>query len=246
MLTDTQKDMLQQPLDGTKVKTRKGGGNFQLSYIEGWWALAEANNIFGFDGWHRETIELRLIGEEQENGRWKVGYLAKVRVTVNGPEDREDLIREGVGFGNGIGPSRIDAHELAAKEAETDAVKRALSTFGWRFGLALYDKTQEHVEKDEPKKDAPPKTAIGSAVSGPIADGVEIEGNGQRPSGPSSVAVLLGTALTGCKTMSELQQIWSGHTHQMKGWHKEDKAYVTLIKNGRKAEFERMNPELVP
>jgi DNA repair and recombination protein RAD52 len=31
------------------------------------------------------------------------------------------------------------------KEAETDAMKRALMTFGNPFGLALYDKTQENV-----------------------------------------------------------------------------------------------------
>ncbi|MDM7954732.1 MAG: Rad52/Rad22 family DNA repair protein [Cyanobium sp. CZS 25K] len=32
------------------------------------------------------------------------------------------------------------AHESALKEAETDAMKRALMTFGHPFGLALYDK----------------------------------------------------------------------------------------------------------
>jgi hypothetical protein len=40
------------------------------------------------------------------------------------------------------------AHESALKEAETDAMKRALMTFGNQFGLALYDKTQENVEDD--------------------------------------------------------------------------------------------------
>jgi hypothetical protein len=35
-----------------------------------------------------------------------------------------------------------DAHESALKEAETDATKRALTTFGNLFGLALYDKDQ--------------------------------------------------------------------------------------------------------
>ena len=37
------------------------------------------------------------------------------------------------------------AHESAIKEAETDAMKRALMTFGNPFGLALYDKQQRDV-----------------------------------------------------------------------------------------------------
>ena len=37
------------------------------------------------------------------------------------------------------------AHESAIKEAETDAMKRALMTFGNPFGLALYDKQQRQV-----------------------------------------------------------------------------------------------------
>ncbi len=38
-----------------------------------------------------------------------------------------------------------EAHEAALKEAETDAMKRALTTFGNLFGLALYDKEQAGV-----------------------------------------------------------------------------------------------------
>ncbi len=38
-----------------------------------------------------------------------------------------------------------EAHESAIKEAETDATKRALTTFGNPFGLALYDKERKGV-----------------------------------------------------------------------------------------------------
>lgn len=38
-----------------------------------------------------------------------------------------------------------EAHEKALKEAETDAMKRALTTFGNPFGLALYDREQKGV-----------------------------------------------------------------------------------------------------
>ena len=69
-----------------------------------------------------------------------VSYVAKVRVTVDG------ITREGWGAGHGRGGSAGDRHESAVKEAETDARKRALMTFGNQFGLALYDKDQTNVE----------------------------------------------------------------------------------------------------
>jgi hypothetical protein len=50
---------------------------------------------------------------------------------------------------------RGEAHERALKAAETDATKRALATFGNRFGLALYDKEQNGVT---PLKGAAPKS----------------------------------------------------------------------------------------
>ena len=55
------------------------------------------------------------------------------------------LIREGTGAGHGIDTDLGLAHESALKEAETDAMKRALVTFGNPFGLALYDKSQRQV-----------------------------------------------------------------------------------------------------
>ncbi len=55
------------------------------------------------------------------------------------------LIREGSGAGHGIDVDLGQAHESALKEAETDAMKRALMTFGNPFGLALYDKQQREV-----------------------------------------------------------------------------------------------------
>jgi hypothetical protein len=56
------------------------------------------------------------------------------------------IVREGTGYGSGIDADDGAAHESAVKEAETDAMKRGLMTFGNPFGLALYDKTQAEVE----------------------------------------------------------------------------------------------------
>jgi DNA repair and recombination protein RAD52 len=135
---------LSAPLHKAHVKERAQAGR-NLSYIEAWHAIAEANRIFGFDAWNRETVELIQLGEgRQVNGKWRVGYRAKVRITVGA------IVREGCGFGSGIDNDLDQAHESALKEAESDAMKRALMTFGNPFGLALYDKTQAQVTSAKP------------------------------------------------------------------------------------------------
>ena len=138
-LSDSQKEMLGASLDAARVSQRTQSG-IQLDYIEAWWAIAEANRIFGFDGWTRETVEMREVRPpESVSNKWRVGFMAKVRVTVGA------VIREGTGFGSGIARDLGDAYESAVKEAESDAMKRALMTFGNPFGLALYDKSREFV-----------------------------------------------------------------------------------------------------
>ena len=155
--TTDQVSELQKPLLSAHVKSRDNGRGMSLSYIEGWHAIAEANRIFGFDNWNRETIELKLLNESTRTiGRdkrpgWGVTYMARVRIEVNG------VVRDGCGAGHGIDADCGQAHESALKEAETDAMKRALMTFGNPFGLALYDRTQKNVS-DEP----PPANGNGS------------------------------------------------------------------------------------
>ena len=143
--TADQTKALQAPLDRAAVAQRKqGSGN--VSYVEGWHCIAEANRIFGFDSWTRETIELRQLGEPREqNDKVRVDYMARVKVTVFTADGVFPIVREGCGFGQGIDRDRGQAHESALKEAETDAMKRALMTFGNPFGLALYDKSQFNV-----------------------------------------------------------------------------------------------------
>jgi hypothetical protein len=137
------------PLDRSRISTREQGRG-RVPYLQGWVVIAEANRIFGFDGWQRQTLfsrcaaqAERTIGRDHKPG-WGVTYIARVRITVHagahGP-----LIREGTGAGHGIDTDLGLAHESAIKEAETDAMKRALVTFGNPFGLALYDKSQRQV-----------------------------------------------------------------------------------------------------
>ena len=114
----------------------------ELSYIEGWYAISEANQIFGFDAWSRETVETRCVLARENRGSFLAVYIAKVRITVHA--DGATIVREGHGSGEGRGTSPGEVHDIALKAAETDATKRALSTFGRPFGLELYrkDKTR--------------------------------------------------------------------------------------------------------
>lgn len=143
-----QRELLAAPLDRAKVRQREQG-RMRVSYLEGWQVIAEANRIFGFDGWDRLTLNAscvaeheRPVGRERKSG-WGVTYTARVRIVVIAGE--RCLIREGSGAGHGIDLDQGLAHESALKEAETDATKRALMSFGNAFGLALYDKQQRQV-----------------------------------------------------------------------------------------------------
>jgi hypothetical protein len=126
---------LRRNLDHRNVRTREAHGR-ELSYIEGWYAISEANRIFGFDGWSRETIESKCVLARENRGTFLAVYIARVRITVHA--DGATVIREGHGTGEGRGTSPGEVHDIALKAAETDGTKRALATFGKPFGLALY------------------------------------------------------------------------------------------------------------
>src|SRR5262249_24443021 len=126
---------LRRNLDHRYVRTREANGR-AVSYIAGWYAISEANRIFGFDCWSRETIESRCVLARENRGSFVAVYTARVRISVQA--DGTSIIREGHGTGEGRSTSAGEVHDTALKEAETDATKRALATFGKPFGLALY------------------------------------------------------------------------------------------------------------
>jgi DNA repair and recombination protein RAD52 len=139
--------LLNAKLDPSHVK--KGGGQWgpKGDYIEGWHAIAEANRIFGFGGWSYTIAltrdDLREV-TTPKGPQWQAAYTCICTVTVG------DVVRQDVGFGSGFAKGVGDAIEGATKEAATDALKRALRTFGSPFGLALYDKSRENVGRDDP------------------------------------------------------------------------------------------------
>ena len=165
---DTQNKALAAKLSAKHVKTREKGG-ITLSYIEGWHAISEANKIFGFDGWDRETVMMDCVWENRKDRRSECSYIARGRVSIRAGDTV--ICREGSGSGNGVSTTPGEAHEKALKEAETDAMKRALSTFGNPFGLALYDKKQRSVRQTRSRQTGKPVSWIvvgpnGNKISG--------------------------------------------------------------------------------
>ena len=87
---------LRRNLDHRHIRIREIHGR-ELTYLEGWYAISEANRIFGFDGWNRETIESKCILARENSGTIVAVYIARVRVTVHA--DGATIIREGHGTG---------------------------------------------------------------------------------------------------------------------------------------------------
>jgi hypothetical protein len=143
-----QRQELRGNLDRRHVRTREVNGR-ELSYIGGWYAISEANRIFGFDNWNRETVESRCVLARENRGTYLAVYIARVRITVN--VGGAVIVREGHGTGEGRSSSPGEVHDTALKGAETDATKRALATFGNPFGLSLY----EHGKLPSPEKATP-------------------------------------------------------------------------------------------
>lgn len=146
-MLEATKQLLEKPLRPDAISEREQSGR-KFKYIEGHFAIREANRIFGFDGWYQRIDELKLVQQETKtsttsgNENHWIGYTCVVTIMVG------DVSRQDVGFGQGIDKDLGQAHESAIKEAVTDAMKRAMRTFGDPFGLALYDKKMSHVGTD--------------------------------------------------------------------------------------------------
>lgn len=131
-------EALAQPLDPQLVSQRKGRGGRMFDYVEGHTAIDQANKIFGFGGWGFELVgDVTLRQIEQTDSRTgevtsAPAYSAVVKVTVPGSPSRTD-----VGF-QPVSDETPEGHETAYKGAVTDGLKRALRSFGDRFGNGLY------------------------------------------------------------------------------------------------------------
>jgi DNA recombination protein Rad52 len=210
--SEAQVRLLSSKLNEKVVRTRQLGGK-TLSYIEGWHVIAEANRIFGFDGWDRETVAAECISEEPKREPKVCAYAVRVRIKVRAGGTM--ICREGSGVGHGNGATLGEAHESALKEAETDAMKRAFATFGNQFGLALYDKDQNGVRRRPNGK--------GSAAGG--VTWTVLSGTGARLSRhelPERFCGALRELIENAATVHALERIWERNCgtldHLRKAW----------------------------
>lgn len=155
---------LQKPLDVSAIK-QPAPGKFG-EYIDGLHAIREANRIFGEGGWSYVVTRIEktheAIIETNKGPQLRISFMCSVKVTVDG------AIREGLAVGTGIGkPENAgDVIESAVKEAETDALKRALRSFGNTFGLALYEKDKNKREVADINAPANLQSALCHALYG--------------------------------------------------------------------------------
>jgi DNA repair and recombination protein RAD52 len=135
MLEVKKTSLLDQPLDMTQIKHRQGGGGRQLAYISGKFAMDQANRIFGYGQWGYKVVNRGQTVIDGSEGNKVTMYTADVELWVKGAE----FAFPGAGVGIVTRPYTVDMHEKAYKEAETDAMKRALRHYGDQFGLCLYE-----------------------------------------------------------------------------------------------------------
>jgi hypothetical protein len=149
-LSDTQIGFLLKGIDPNRV----GEDGKGFSHVEAWDVRRHLIRVFGFGGFDTDLLEMQLVGERSEQRRkknrkgeeygdpytaWTVVYRVAVRLTV-----KVDGVELGHWHGMATGdatnqPSLADAHDLALKTADSQALKRAATNLGDQFGLSLYN-----------------------------------------------------------------------------------------------------------
>ena len=151
-LSDPQIAWLLRPVDPDRV----GSDGKGFAHMEAWDIRRHLIRIFGFGGHDTDMLEASLIAEtcipnhqkKDKNGRpygqpfdaWTVIYRVAVLLSVKA--DGMELGHwHGIATGDATNqPSRADAHDLALKTADSQALKRAATNLGDQFGLSLYNK----------------------------------------------------------------------------------------------------------
>ncbi|KAJ7634512.1 RAD52 DNA repair protein [Roridomyces roridus] len=130
---------LNQKLGPEFISQRPGpGGGPKLTYAEGWKVINVANEVFGFEGWSSNIVNLvtDYMDYNEETKRYNIGVSAVMRVTL-----KEGSFHEDVGYGMiENAKSKGTALDKCKKEAVTDGLKRTLRNFGNVLGNCLYDK----------------------------------------------------------------------------------------------------------
>lgn len=192
-LTPQQYATLLKPLPKHRVSSRQQGG-MSLSYLEAWDVKAHLIRLFGFGGWSADVISAELVFEDQDDkGRWQVGYKVIMRLRIDSTEGDlfGDTTYTEAAVGSATLPQRGEAHDMAVKTAESDALKRAAINLGTQFGLSLYDGGNRN-------------DVVGHTLNPPEGYAVEVE---QFTPPPNAVFDLLADAIAETDE-SALKVIW--------------------------------------
>ena len=142
-LSNTQRERLCKPINPGRVLQDRDG----FSHLPAFDVVAHLTRIFGFEGWDKEILRMTLVEEvhghptKQDKKGWYVTYLCELRLTIRAPSGRVVKVIDEVA--TGTGPNRADraeAHDMAAKNAISYAIKRCAKDLGDQFGLSLYNK----------------------------------------------------------------------------------------------------------
>lgn len=134
-LTDAQIEQLLKPINTSRISQRRGGGGKSLSYLEAWDVKAHLIRVFGYGEWSSDVLSAELAFEQEVGSNWNVAYkvILRLRVSATGATYTEAAV------GTASLPQRGEAHDMAVKTAESDALKRAAINLGDQFGLSLYN-----------------------------------------------------------------------------------------------------------
>ena len=138
---DTQVEQLLRGVNPKRVHNLKG-----LSYMEAYDIRAHLNRVFGFARWSSDVISMEQIYERfHKNSKGtdavSVGYRAGLTLTICAPDGEllATYTEYAAGSASGFPVAKhADAHDMAIKTAESQALKRAAINLGDQFGLSLY------------------------------------------------------------------------------------------------------------
>lgn len=221
-------DLCMSSIPEDKIQTRAGrGGSGALSYVGGEYVIGELCRIFGPEGWSSEIMRLEQTcpTEEMEtrNGqRMLVCYTCVIKIFTTTSQHVD------VGYGQGISRSVGEATESAMKEAVTDALKRAGRQLGWRLGLALYDKSGEHIGEE------PEKPCTGVPEECPDCEGEECQDAGEAaPDDSEAIQNVCEEILIALKNLDEekYQDKDARFVYKMMATHAQEKGFEMNLKH---------------
>jgi hypothetical protein len=188
-LTRKQYDWLLHEINANRIRQLDGN-----SHLEAWDVRRTLTQIFGFGGWELRVKDLRLAWthitpagtEKRAKGggtyltnreQYTAVYTCVASLTVHGLDGTSATFEgSAAGAGNNL-PLMGDAHDMAMKTAESQALKRCAINLGDQFGLSLYNDGNTapvvrgtFVPPDEDGEQVTPPPADEQPIGGELGD----------------------------------------------------------------------------